>query len=260
MRFNEVRLRICFLVLTVLAYMGLAPGTWAASSILIWPINPSIDQDAKATALWLENRGTQPVDLQIRVLQWKQTGFDDQLTPQQSVVGSPPFATVQPGKRQMIRLMRMQPVPAGSQQSFRVLVDELLPDAQQQASQNSVQFQMRYSVPLFVYGQGVGMPTAQKSLPPGIKALLPELTYRIGQEGQQRFLYLTNHGNAHARLAQVQLQSTEGAGLTLADGLLGYVLPGAQMRWRLPQNIPTGRLLLQARVDDGADPVAISQE
>lgn len=31
---------------------------WAATSVLIWPIDPVLEADQKAGALWLENRGT----------------------------------------------------------------------------------------------------------------------------------------------------------------------------------------------------------
>jgi len=32
----------------------------AASSVLIWPIDPVLEADQQASALWLENRGTEP--------------------------------------------------------------------------------------------------------------------------------------------------------------------------------------------------------
>lgn len=103
--------------------------TNAASSVLIWPINPVIEAESNAAALWLENRGQDPVRLQVRVLGWSQQDFEDQLEPQQQVVGSPPMATVEPGQRQLVRLIRRQPAPAGQEKSFRIIVDELLPGA-----------------------------------------------------------------------------------------------------------------------------------
>lgn len=39
----------------------------AATSVLIWPIDPVLEADQKAGALWLENRGTAPANLQVRV-------------------------------------------------------------------------------------------------------------------------------------------------------------------------------------------------
>lgn len=45
-----------------------AGGALAQSSLMIWPLDPVIEHDQRASALWLENRGSQPVSLQIRVL------------------------------------------------------------------------------------------------------------------------------------------------------------------------------------------------
>jgi fimbrial chaperone protein len=39
----------------------------AASSVLIWPIDPVLEADQQASALWLENRGDEPANLQVSV-------------------------------------------------------------------------------------------------------------------------------------------------------------------------------------------------
>lgn len=217
--------------------------SWAASSILIWPINPLIEADRqKAAALWLENRGQEPVDLQVRVLTWEQNGFEDQLSQQKQVVGSPPMATLQPGKRQMIRLVNLQPPPPGTLRTYRVLVDEVLPP-QARPQQLGVQFQMRYSVPLVVVGTGAYLDDGARDAPEQGQPLAPDLRYRI----TDGFLHLRNLGPAPARLSQVMLQRN-GSDVPVANGLLGYVLPGAHMRWPLPPGATSGQL--QAHINE----------
>ena len=49
-----------------------------ARSVLIWPIDPVLEADQQASALWLENRGTETANLQIRVFAWSQSGFEEQ--------------------------------------------------------------------------------------------------------------------------------------------------------------------------------------
>lgn len=228
----------------------------AASSVLIWPINPQIDAEQKAAALWLENRGQAPVSLQVRVMAWSQAAYNDQLTAQQLVVGSPPVVSVAPGKRQMIRLIALQSAPPGSQQAYRVLVDEMLqPDAEADL-ELGVKFQMRYSVPLFVYGQGAGLATDEKPKA-GVQPLEPRLTFSLQQEAGQRFVLMRNHGPAHARLSEVNLTQGERR-VPLANGLLGYVLPGAQMRWVLPDGVVSGDFGLEARINEWREPKTIS--
>ena len=233
-------------LLVLLMHSGL---TRAASSVLIWPINPQIDAEQKAAALWLENRGQTPISLQVRVLAWQQSNFADQLSPQREVVGSPPVVTIEPGKRQMIRLMKMQAPAAGAEKTYRVLVDELLPPDAKADAALGVKFQMRYSVPLFVFGTGVTLATASSKPEPGIQLLQPQLRYEVQNEGGKRFLLLSNQGPAHARLANVSVQQG-GKKIPLAEGLLGYVLPGARMRWELPASVPGNSLNLEARINE----------
>lgn len=97
----------------------------AASSVLVWPVYQIIESDQNGSALWLENRGAEPVSLQVRVLAWKQENFNERYADQNNVVASPPFATVPPGQRQLIRLIRNTPVPANTEQAYRIIVDEI---------------------------------------------------------------------------------------------------------------------------------------
>lgn len=240
---SHTLLSLCLLAIGLLA----TPALRAASSILIWPINPQIAAEQKAAALWLENRGQEPVDLQIRVLAWQQSGFEDQLSQQKQVVGSPPMATLQPGKRQLVRLVSLQPAAPGTLQSYRVLVDEILPP-NERPPELGVQFQMRYSVPLFVMGAGAYLDDGSSDAPQRGQALAPELQYRIAENAGQRYLYIRNQGTAHARLSRASLGS-----FNLAQGLLGYVLPGAEMRWQLPAAAP-GRGPLQTRINEWKEP------
>ena len=54
--------------LTVALFSGTA--VHAASSVLVWPVYQIIESDQNGSALWLENRGAEPVSLQVRVLAW----------------------------------------------------------------------------------------------------------------------------------------------------------------------------------------------
>src|SRR5476649_1937886 len=97
----------------------------AASSVLIWPIDPVLEADQQASALWLENRGTETANLQIRVFAWTQSGFDEQYQNQRDVIGSPPVAKIEPGQKQLVRLTRTRDVPPGQEQAYRIIIDEI---------------------------------------------------------------------------------------------------------------------------------------
>lgn len=246
---------VMLLLLALLAL--LARPASAASSVLIWPINPVIEAEQKAVALWLENRGQAPVNLQVRVMNWQQSGFEDRLDAQREVIGSPPVVTIAPGKRQMIRLMAMQAPQPGVQQAYRVLIDEMLDNDAAADPQLGVKFQMRYSIPLFVFGAGAAPEGGQDQGREGLKILAPQLSYRVQQQGPVRYLLVRNDGSAHARLSAVRF-TRSGQQQVVAEGLLGYVLPGAEMRWPLPAGVNGGGAALQAMVNDRSESSTIT--
>ncbi|MDB5895141.1 MAG: hypothetical protein JWQ88_2672 [Rhodoferax sp.] len=224
----------------------------AASSVMIWPVDPLIEDDQRATALWLENRGTHTVSLQVRVFGWGQADGRENFTEQQQLIASPPLAVIPAGQRQLIRLMNTAPVPERTELAYRVLIDEL-PDAEGPAddakhdgnSAIGVKLQLRYSIPLFVNGKGMWTrPTAGKSRDPASMAV-PVLGWRAVREGGEIFLVIRNSGNAHARLTAVQWApilpgAAGGAPVVINPGLLGYVLAGSVMRWPLMAPPPMG--------------------
>lgn len=229
----------------------------AAASILIWPIDPVIEDQQPATALWLENRDSKPVYMQVRVLGWKQTAGKDDYSNQSEVIASPPVASIAPGKRQLIRLVKQTPPPAGQERAYRILIDEVpVKDSGSQSApegaQMGLKFQMRYSVPLFVSGKGVW--TKQDSEKPRDYATAnqPQLSYRLLQQSSQRWLEVRNQGIVHARISKVTMQ-----GKTLNAGLMGYVLPGSQMRFALPASGSFSSGQLQATVNDNKQPITL---
>lgn len=128
--------------------------------MLIWPIDPVLEADQQASALWLENRGTETANLQIRVFAWSQSGFDEQYQNQRDVIGSPPVAKIEPGQKQLVRLTRTKQVPPGQELAYRIIIDEIPsatppPAPADGKTAAAIRFQMRYSVPLFSYGPGL---------------------------------------------------------------------------------------------------------
>lgn len=224
-----------------------------AGSVLIWPVDPVIKQDERAVGLWLENKGQQPVQLQMRVFAWNQPDGENRHTPQTAVVGTPPMLRIDPGKRQFVRLTRMAEAAAGRETAYRVIIDEIppLPGAKPEnaARQGAgIRFQMRYSIPLFVYGKGMEEPKGD----PGqrnTKMAQPMLSWRTITFDGVRYVEVRNTGGVHARLVDANFLQ-RGATRPFAPGLLGYVLAGVAARFPLPEGVdPQG--VLVATVNTG---------
>jgi fimbrial chaperone protein len=212
------------LLIPLLAMLG---ARTEASALVLWPIDPKIEGDQSATMLWVENQGSEPVTLQIRSFAWTQAEGKDVHERQNEVVASPPIAKLTAGQRQLIRIIRRAPAMPGGERSYRLLIDELpapVGTTESTRATANLAMQMRYSIPLFTRGA---------------TATEPQLSTRVLHESGQRFLEIRNSGTGHARL--VNLRIRRGAHETPVNhGLVGYVLPGAVMRWPLPATAPIG--------------------
>ncbi|MGE8323700.1 MAG: molecular chaperone [Pseudomonas sp.] len=234
---------------------------WAATSVLIWPIDPVLEADQKAGALWLENRGTAPANLQVRVFAWRQGDYQEQFQAQREIIGSPPVANIAPGQKQLIRLTRTGPSPAGQEQAYRIIIDEIpaaiAVDKAEPGTTAAIRLQMRYSVPLFVYGEGLW----GKADPEGKRNAegvgKPQLSWNAVTVQGKPYVELRNTGPVHARLTDVVVQQGSHS-KPVAEGLLGYVLPGASMRWPAPL-VPSAGSVLKGRVNGQSSADAIRQ-
>jgi fimbrial chaperone protein len=90
------------LLVVALFLIVIAPSPASAQqpgAVLIWPVNPVIEADKQAAALWLENPGKTPVTLQVRIYAWAQTAGKNLYADQQIVIGTPPIMTIAPDPR-----------------------------------------------------------------------------------------------------------------------------------------------------------------
>lgn len=196
----------------------------AASAVLVWPIFQTISDNEKGSELWLENRGTAPVNLQLRIFSWDQKDSSDAYADQSEVVASPPFTTVQPGQRQLVRLMRIAPVASGKEKSYRIVIDEVpsnQPTVQTEKSSAWLKMRMRYVLPLFTYGQGL----SPLKLESPVEPVRVSLGWTLSSQQGRQMLCIKNSGNQHARLSDVYWAKNAGKReATQTQGLLGYVL------------------------------------
>src|SRR5690625_7331599 len=96
----------------------------SASTLLIWPVYPLIESDQNSTALWVENRGNQSVFIQLRVFAWEQRDNQDLTIEQNNIVGSPPMVEIEPGARQLIRIVTKHTTPEYTDTDWRALLDD----------------------------------------------------------------------------------------------------------------------------------------
>lgn len=201
-----------------------------ASGLQVSPISLSLQARENASGLTLSNSGNDKVRAQVRVYQWLQDDTGDQLTLSRGLLASPPMIEINPGEKQLIRVIRAKAPPQGTgavEDAYRVLINELPIKSDNQTT--GLQFALSYSLPVFVQ-------------PVGVTKTSPQLQWstHLQSDGKEIKLRVSNRGNGHAQLAGLSFIDTAGKNTVINAGLLGYVLPGATMNWTL--NVPPSAL------------------
>ena len=218
----------------------------AMAAILIWPTNVFIHSKEKGAALWLENRGKTVQTYHMRIYAWSQKDGRDELSEQNGLVGSPPIMEIEPGKRQLVRLIRTQTPPAGKEITYRIIFDEIPPTRPETVDKtHGIKFRMRYSIPVFVFGEGL----SSQSLPGNEKndkdkpQTIPYLSWRIKNVNKQKTLEIRNSGPVHVHLMNLTFGSPEQT-QTNSRGPTGYILPDTTMSWPVSSSMGSGQTLL----------------
>ncbi|MEW6344373.1 MAG: molecular chaperone [Pseudomonadota bacterium] len=189
-----------------------------AATLQISPVTVDLPPDLNASGITLRNPGDSPLYGQVRVFRWDQSNGEDALTPTSELVASPPLIQIPARTDQLIRLVRAIPAPTDSEQSYRLLIDEL-PGPDQPVA-NGVTIRLRYSVPVFVEPV---KPLGQ-----------PRLTWRLTHDEQGWTLHVVNDGAKRAQIAAVQILTASGKSYEINKGLLGYALAKRGRQWQVP--------------------------
>jgi fimbrial chaperone protein len=185
----------------------------AAQSLSVLPVNVFLSPGQTATSLSVTNSGDKPTSIQVRAYNWSQKDNEDQLTPSNVIVVSPPLVTIPPGSTQVVRLI-LRKVPAGSEATYRIILDQIPGPGEP----GVVQMVLRLSIPVFAA--------------PATKAV-PKDQFHLERDGDQLFLVGVNTGQSHETLHDILVTASDGRKLGLKTKVSPYLLVGATRRWEL---------------------------
>jgi fimbrial chaperone protein len=207
-----------------------------AQALTVLPVNLTLSPGQLAGTLTVINRGTEPTSVQVRALSWRQTAGTEELTPSDAVLISPPIATIAPGASQVVRLVLRHPESI-KEGTFRILLDQIPPAA----SPGTVRIALRLSIPVFAEPQ-----TRAAS----------HLAFRVETEGGHTYLVAANDGGKHETIRNIELSTSAGAGVAIADNASPYILAGGTQRWSITGKSAApaagSTLHLKAQGDSGA--------
>ena len=199
----------------------------SAGSFNVAPIRIELPAARRAASIEVQNTGDAAAQLQVERFLWKRdNGGDDDLEATEAFVVTPPIFTLQPGQRQIVRVLMQVPPDPRREGTYRLVLQETpLGDP----PPNTVATLLRISLPLFVT----------------VPAAKADLAWRLVREGGALQLEAENRGGAHAFISQVR--TPDGAPLKVD----GYLLPGEQRRWP----IDSAPQRLQVTLRDGTESV-----
>jgi fimbrial chaperone protein len=217
----------------VVALLTLCVTDGNGAALQVSPVIVNILPSQPATTLTLGNSGDLPIHGQLRLYAWTQRDGDNVLTPTEALIASPPIVRIEPGERQIVRLVHVGRKPTHKEQSYRLLVDEL--PAADTAPGEGVSIRLRYSLPVFVQSSN---------------ARAPSLHFDVRMA--QGELEVRNDGERHAQVGATRVVDAAGRSVQLTRGLLGYVLAGQTRRFavRWPAGAPPiAPFTVESRID-----------
>jgi fimbrial chaperone protein len=215
--------------------ISFAAGAATASSLSISPISVEVPTPAGASRITLENDGTDPVNAQVRVFKWVQRNGKDELVPTRDVVASPPAIKMLPGKKTLIRVVRVNKAPIAAEETYRLLVDEVPQPAKE--GQRAVSFTIQYSVPVFF------QPVNGRQ----------QLSWNARIAQGKLVVEAANAGTRRAKLSQMKIGLPDGKAINVSEGLAGYVLTNSRKVWLAkPRALkPGSKITITAQSEQG---------
>ena len=187
-----------------------------AASLQVAPVSVEVAAPGATATVNLRNQGDKPLDGQIRVFRWTQVNGEDKLEPTDDVVASPPMASLRPNTSYVIRIVRTKKEPVATEETYRLLIDELPGSATGRTGVNIV---LRYSIPVFFTS-----PNAAPS----------QLKWELQRRNNKQYVVVKNDGDRRVRLAKLKLTDNKGGSFYFGDGLAGYVLARSSVSLEIP--------------------------
>lgn len=185
--------------------------------------------------LYVANRSTRPITVQIDVYDWVQSQNADHLVLSDSAFVSPPLTTIAPGERQIVRLLA-RPKQSRGETAYRVRVSEL-PDPGLKTS--GVQVLLQFSIPVFVQGNDGRVAVA----------------WSATDSGANTQLIAHNNGDRAVKLAGLNVSAAGSAPIEVTSRGVDYILPNASHAWSAP-SLKAARLHIEAVDERSGKPIA----
>lgn len=191
-----------------------------AASLSVAPVDADVIAPGRVTVFSLQNKGSRPLNAQVRIFKWSLENGKDKLTQTNDVIATPPIIRIAAGKTFKVRVARTAAAPVQGEESYRLVVDEL-PEGGNVA-RLGLNVAVRYVIPVFFSSRD---------------AREEKIAWSIRSIGGRQHLVATNPGDIRVQVSELHL-----GGKLVAKGLAGYVLGKSMKVWPLPVGVSGGQV------------------
>lgn len=185
------------------------------------PTRLDLSERVRGDVIRVASAGEEGLRVQIRLRSWRQTPAGPDYAPHDGIIASPPQATIEGGRTQVIRVVADRLEPQETEQAFRLFITQL-PDGRP-GSRLAISTMLEVSMPVFFAPR----PGAQPA----------RLSAGIRLAGRQVVVDVRNDGDINARLTEMHLRRGATV-LAQIPGLAGYVLPRSQASFVMDLTAP----------------------
>jgi fimbrial chaperone protein len=192
----------------------------SAANIGVNPVRVTLSENQKMGTLTVRNGGTEPMSMQLEVLNWSQEEGNGVFTPTRELIVNPPIFTIPAGGSQLIRVGLRRAPDAQRELNYRIFLQELPPPPNPDF--NGTKMLMRVSLPVFVLPKVTAKPVLR--------------WHAVRTSDGALKISLSNSGNAHIQIANFSLSLPGSAQPWITQQASNYVLIGQSFDWILPAN------------------------
>ena len=195
-------------ILLIASFLSLSAPLFAGQ-LTIAPLTMTMAPTQPNATYKLTNGLDQESFYQIQLFAWEQEDGQTRLLKQDDLLVTPPVTLIPGNSEQLVRIIRQRPTPSDTEKSYRLIVSEV-PDTESPQGAN-LKVLLRMSLPVFVGGEGK--------------------THDLKAYYQGDTLLIKNNGTKHARFSDAfWLDRDANKRYEIQKGLLGYALPGSELR------------------------------
>lgn len=137
----------------ILALLIFAPAALPvnASEYTVSPMRMELDRDARSTVVTLTNTGADPIDFQLRVMEWTQDAEGkDRYAETGEIVFFPKILSLAPAETRVVRV-GARSMPPNTERTFRLFIEKIpAPNPEPLPPGANVAVNIRFALPIFV--------------------------------------------------------------------------------------------------------------